>query len=79
MRKWAGVHQCAPAFFIHPNHTDMNGLPLTEVEAERLADCGQLAAYVEQLNGLYYEGFAEELREYDADAFMERFLQFINQ
>lgn len=57
----------------------MRTLPLTEVEAERLADCGQLEAFIQHLNSLFFEGFAEELRDLDPAAFAEKFKQFINQ
>jgi hypothetical protein len=57
----------------------MKTLPLTEVEAERLADCGQLEAFIQQLDSIFFDGFAEELREVDPAAFAERFRSFINQ
>lgn len=57
----------------------MRTLPQTEVEAERLADCGQLEAFIDHLNSLFFEGFAEELREVDPQAFTDKFRQYINQ
>jgi len=57
----------------------MKTLPITEVEALRLADCGQLEAFIEHMDSLFYEGFAEELRDIDPEAFGEKFKQFINQ
>lgn len=57
----------------------MKTLPLTEVEAERLADCGQLEAFIEHMDSLFYSGFAEELLAADPEAFQEKFRQYINQ
>lgn len=51
----------------------------TEIEREKMEDCGRLAAFIEELESLYYEGFAEDLQRDDDDAFTERFRSFINQ
>jgi hypothetical protein len=71
------VRPCPIPFILQ--FTDMRTLPFTEVEAERLADCGQLEAFIDHLNSLFFEGFAEELRDIDPAAFAERFRSFINQ
>ncbi|SDE65343.1 hypothetical protein SAMN05216464_108104 [Mucilaginibacter pineti] len=37
-----------------------------------------LDAFIEYLNGIYYEGYAENFKEDNPDTFYQQFVQFVN-